>query len=152
MIHAWTYTGPHIPRPEQPRVHINLWQFNGPPDTDQEVVIDEFTFVPEGGSAGIPEDAVASVVSHLSKAVPNPFNAKTRIGYNMKEGGSVEIVLYDVLGRGVRTLVSGFVRAGDHHAVWDGRDDSGARVAPGAYLYQLRTDDVVQTRKLIVLK
>ena len=40
MIHSWTYTGPHIPRPEQPRVHINLWQFDGPPASDQEVIID----------------------------------------------------------------------------------------------------------------
>jgi hypothetical protein len=152
MIHSWTYTGPHIPRPEQPRVHINLWQFNGPPDTDQEVVLDEFTFIPEGGSAGIPEDAAAPLLSHLSKAAPNPFNAMTRIGYNMKEGGIAEIVVYDVLGRSVRTLVSGFVRAGDHDVVWDGYDDSGERVAPGAYLYQLRTDDVVETRKFVLLK
>jgi hypothetical protein len=48
LIHTWTYTGPHLPRPEQPRVHINYWQFNGSPwsGMDHEVVIDEFRFVP----------------------------------------------------------------------------------------------------------
>jgi hypothetical protein len=152
MIHTWTYTGPHIPRPEQPRVHINLWQFNGPPSTDQEVVIDQFTFVPESGGAGIPKDATIPKVSHLSMATPNPFKATTKIGYNMKEGGNAEIVVYDVLGRSVRTLVSGFVRAGDHRVVWDGRDDTGQRVAPGAYLYQLRTADAVETRKFVLVK
>ncbi len=57
LIFAWTYTGPHIPRPEQPRVHINLWQTSGPPATDQEVIVADFTFVPEGGPAPI-EDLV----------------------------------------------------------------------------------------------
>jgi hypothetical protein len=152
MIHAWTYTGPHIPRPEQPRVHINLWQFNGPPDTDQEVVIDEFTFVPEGGSAGIPTDVRISGVSRLSAAKPNPFRDETEIGYNMKKGGMAEIIVYDVLGRSIRSLFSGFAGAGDHSVVWDGRDSRGKRVAPGAYLFQLRTDDVVETRKFVLLK
>jgi len=47
MIHEWTYTGPHIPRPEQPRVHMNLWKLGGIPSTDQEVIIDDFTFIPK---------------------------------------------------------------------------------------------------------
>lgn len=48
LIHTWTYTGPHIPLPEQPRVHINFWQFGGPPgnNVDHEAVIDDFRFVP----------------------------------------------------------------------------------------------------------
>jgi hypothetical protein len=152
MIHAWTYTGPHIPRPEQPRVHINLWQFNGPPSTDQEVVMDEFTFVPEGGGAGLPGDTPVSALSRLSQAAPNPFSIMTTFGYNIKEGGIAEIVVYDVLGRSVRTLVSGFVRAGGHHVMWDGRDDSGRRVAPGAYLYQLRAENVVETKKVVLIQ
>lgn len=48
LMHTWTYTGPHIPRPEQPRVHFNFWQFEGPPSNglDHEVVFEEFRFVP----------------------------------------------------------------------------------------------------------
>jgi hypothetical protein len=48
LVHAWTYTGPHIPRPEQPRVHMNFWQFSGPPSNsaDHEVIITDFRFVP----------------------------------------------------------------------------------------------------------
>lgn len=152
LVYTWTYTGPHIPRPEQPRVHLNLWQFNGPPSTNQEVVIAEFTFVPDGGNAGIPVDVPSSGVSHLSLARPNPFSAHTTIWYEMKKGGNAEIVVYDVLGRSVRTLVRGFVQAGDHDIRWNGCDDSGERVAPGAYLYQLRTGDVVETTKLVLLK
>jgi hypothetical protein len=151
MIHSWTYTGPHIPRPEQPRIHINFWQYSGLPDTCQEVVIDEFTFVSDE-IAGAPEDFTISTVSHLWAAVPNPFSSETAIRHTLTKGGDTQIVIYDVLGRRVRTLVNGFVRAGEHDVVWDGRDDSGSELAPGTYLYRLRTDDVVETRKLILLK
>lgn len=50
LISSWTYTGPHIPRPEQPRVHINLWYFTTPALAYQEVVLDQFTFIPLGFS------------------------------------------------------------------------------------------------------
>ncbi|MEE8572803.1 MAG: hypothetical protein V3T20_06050, partial [Gemmatimonadota bacterium] len=50
MIHSWTYSGPHVPRPEQPRVHLNLWRCCGEPATDQEVLLNAFTFFPEGGT------------------------------------------------------------------------------------------------------
>jgi hypothetical protein len=152
MIHTWTYTGPHIPRPDRPRVHINLWQFEGAPGTEQEVVLDEFTFVPQGVAAVNKPDVTLFRASRLKAARPNPFGEQTTIGYNLKKGGNAEVVVYDVLGRRVRDLASGFVRAGNHDVIWDGRDDSGERVAPGAYLYQLRTDDVVETRKFVVLK
>ncbi len=48
LVHTWTYAGPHIPRPEQPRVHINFWQLDGPPasGTDHEAIIETFTFIP----------------------------------------------------------------------------------------------------------
>jgi hypothetical protein len=152
LIHSWTYTGPHIPRPEIPRVHMNLWQFFGAPSSYQEVVLDEFRFIPEGGSAGVPEDDRVYPESSLSAARPNPFSPQTTITYSKTKGGMVDIQVFDVLGRRVRTLVTGFVQAGEHDVVWDGRDDSGDRVTPGLYFYRLQTENVVETRKLIVLR
>jgi hypothetical protein len=150
-IHSWTYTGPHIPRPEQPRVHINLWQFSGSPDVDQEVVFDDFTFVPEGGNQvgvpGSPEPRVAV----LSRAFPNPFRTGTTVRYSMMEPGPVEIAIHDLTGRLVRTLEQGFREGGDHEAHWDGRDTSGRRVASGVYLYQLRAGTTVETRRIVLL-
>jgi flagellar hook assembly protein FlgD len=70
----------------------------------------------------------------------------------MRKGGHVEILVIDVLGRRIRTLASEFVQAGEHDVVWNGRDDSGERVAPGVYLYRFSTDDAVETRKLVLLK
>ncbi|MFC1800342.1 T9SS type A sorting domain-containing protein [Candidatus Eisenbacteria bacterium] len=154
MIHSWTYTGPHIPRPEQPRVHINLWQLNGGPGIYQEAVLDEFTFVPEG-TAGIDEDTEEVPIaggSRISLARPNPFGPQTTITYSLKRGGMVDISVFDVRGRRLRTLVEGYAHAGDHDIVWDGTDDSGAWAAPGVYLYRLRTGDIVETRRIVKLK
>ncbi len=151
QIHAWTYTGPHIPRPEQPRAHINLWQGAGAPSTNQEVVLGAFTFIPDspvGVDDGLPPRGAAS----LSNARPNPFNPSTAIGYTIAREGHSEIVVYDVSGRRVRVLVSGVVPAGYHEVHWNGRDDAGRRVASGVYLYQLRAGDAVETKKMVLLK
>jgi hypothetical protein len=155
LIHSWTYTGPHIPRPEQPRVHLNLWQVNGPPATNQDVVLDDFTFVPEVPTSvpdGPEETPHYGAVARLSAARPNPFSPETVIGYSLERGGVTEIAVYDVTGRRVRTLVSGFVPAGEHETAWDGRDDAGNHVASGVYLYRLRAGDAVETRRMILAK
>ncbi len=153
MIHEWTYTGPHIPRPEQPRVHLNLWQVNGtPPASNQEVVLDAFTFVPEGSTVGVPPGTVpAGPASYLRLARPNPFGARTTIAYTMAADAPATLTVYDVAGRAVRTLVDGFVPAGDHQVSWDGRDASGNRVASGVYLYRLRTGSTVETRRVVLV-
>jgi hypothetical protein len=149
MIHEWTYTGPQLPRPEQPRAHINLWQYGGPPNTNQEVIIDEFTFVSDDVAVAEPSPVLQN---GLSVAVPNPFNPQTTIRYTMKKGGAAEIIVFDVLGRRVRTLVSGFVPPGSHEVAWNGRDDSGRPVASGVYLYLLRTGGFAETKKMVLLK
>jgi hypothetical protein len=150
MIHEWTYTGPHIPRPEQPRVHINLWLNGDLPPSDQEVVIDEFTFVPEGGTTDT--DPPATPVNRLSVATPNPFNPVTTIRYSIKKGGNASIKVYDFTGRHIRTLVKGFVPAGNHEVVWNGRNEKGNPVTSGVYFYRLRTDGFAETRKMVLLK
>ena len=68
------------------------------------------------------------------------------------EGGEAQVVVYDVTGRVVRTLVQRFVSAGDHEIVWNGRDGAGGRVASGVYWVQLRTGDVVEARTVVRLK
>jgi hypothetical protein len=150
QIYSWTYTGPQIPRPEQPRVHINLWHIDTPA-SDQEVVLDAFTFVPDGGPVAV-EDSPLATQSFLADARPNPFNPSTTIGYTMVTDGFAEIAIYDVRGRRIRTLVSGNAAAGYNEVTWDGQNDFGNRVASGVYLYQLRAGSVVETKKFVMLK
>lgn len=156
LIHAWTYTGPHIPRPEQPRLHLNLWKLSGTPATDQEVIFRDFTFVPAGGATAVAEEPGSGTprmaMARLFPAAPNPFNPATTIRYAVDAGVQAELVIHDVAGRRVKTLVSGFVEAGTHEVRWDGRDEDGRRVASGVYLYRLVAGRVVETRRMVLLK
>jgi hypothetical protein len=153
MIHSWTYWGPHIPRPEQPRVHINLWKSCDYPASDQEVVLDAFNFFP-ADPTGVdePDEELDGRTAHLLPARPNPFNPVTTIGYSLKEEGAAELAVFDLAGRRVRTLVRGNVPAGEHEVVWDGRDGGGNPVGSGVYFYTLRVGDALETRRMVLVK
>ena len=90
--------------------------------------------------------------SMLGQNIPNPFNPRTMITYSLEAPGHTELTIYDVSGRRVKTLVSGFVEAGQQEAQWDGRDDSGKRVASGVYLYRLVAGEFRETKRMVLLK
>ena len=78
----------------------------------------------------------AAAVLHLN--YPNPFNPQTTIWYELPAALPVDLQVYDLRGRLVRTLVSGKVEsAGEHRILWDGRDRQGRGVSSGTYLYRL---------------
>ena len=154
-IHSWTYDGPHVPRPEQPRVHSNLWQFEGAPATPQEAVLPAFTFVPATGPTPVFDDgpaAVAPAPVMLRSVAPNPFNPRTTVTFALERPGHVQLAVYDVAGRLVRTLVSGHREAGGHRAVGDGRDEQGRTAPSGAYLCRVRAGGSVESRGLVLTK
>jgi len=70
---------------------------------------------------------------------PNPFNPSTQIRYELREAAEAALTVYDVAGRRVRGLTTGFQAAGMHTAAWNGRDDAGREVASGVYLVELRS-------------
>lgn len=71
-------------------------------------------------------------------AGPNPFRDGTTIRFRTPATGDATLVIYDAAGRRVRTLASRpFAAAAEHEATWDGRDDAGAKVAPGRYYARL---------------
>ncbi len=88
----------------------------------------------------------------LHQNYPNPFNASTRIIYELPRTSHVEIAIFNVMGRRVRTLLSRVESAGVHTAEWDGRDQSGNFVASGVYLYRLTGDGSTIERKMVLLK
>jgi len=73
----------------------------------------------------------------LFQNYPNPFYPLTAIPYQIPEGTTVKLEIYDVLGEKLRTLVDGFVPSGHYVAEWDGRDEAGRPVANGIYFYRL---------------
>jgi len=103
------------------------------------------------GLSGVDEQGLPSVVS-LSGAYPNPFNPATNIKFATPRTGHVELKIYDLAGRHVRTLVDGRQDAGHHSVMWDGTDQRGRGVASGAYYYRLQADGFDQTQKMLLLK
>jgi len=88
----------------------------------------------------------------LSQNLPNPFRHETEIRYTLPKEVKVKLVIYNVTGQKVRTLVSGKENAGYKSVRWDGRDDKGRRVSPGVYFYRLEAGDYESIRKLILIK
>ena len=93
-----------------------------------------------------PESAV------LFQNHPNPFNPTTSIRYNLSEDNYIELQIIDILGREIRTLTADFRKAGYHDVIWDGLDNRGRHVPSGVYLYILKTDQICETKKLMMLK
>ena len=154
MVHSWTYTGPHIPRPEQPRMHLNLWKLEATPATNQEVVFTDFNFIPEGGmsAADLADNFHPAPNSHLFAATPNPFNPQTQLRFELIEASTIQLDIYDLSGRLVRSLVDDYLDSGEHHAIWDGRDQGGKRVGSGVYLVRLRGDNFIETTPTTLVK
>jgi hypothetical protein len=90
----------------------------------------------------------------MTQNYPNPFNPVTRITYWVPEGAAqrVDLVIYDVRGARVRTLVAGNVPGGRHLVEWDGRNDQGQAVGSGVYFYRMVQRNYKATRKMLLLK
>ena len=87
----------------------------------------------------------------ISNAVPNPFNPITAITLSVPEQGEANVVIYNVLGQPIRTLLTGHITAGIHRLVWNGRDDLGRDAASGVYLVRLTTSSGVQQIRRMTL-
>ena len=88
----------------------------------------------------------------LLQNYPNPFNPITSFRYELPEQSHVTIVIYDMLGREVRTLVNTTQDAGFKLVIWNATNDYGKPVSAGVYLYQINAGDFVQTKKMVLLK
>ena len=118
-----------------------------------KVYWDDFAVV-EGNVTRVPgvELTVQPLLYQLGQNYPNPFNPETRISYSIPREEKVSLVVYDLLGNSVRTLISANQQAGQHEIVWDGRDDAGRLAASGLYFYVLETKEARMMRKMTLLK
>jgi hypothetical protein len=103
-------------------------------------------------TTGVTDAAPGAFRTALLQNQPNPFNPTTRIEFTMERAGKATVRVFDVTGKRVRTVFSGDAKAGPNSVVWDGRDERGHSVGSGVYLYRLLSGDVVQTRKMMLLK
>jgi parallel beta-helix repeat protein len=97
-------------------------------------------------------------VFRLFQNYPNPFNSSTVIWYYLPDVGyqpaEVEITIYNLLGKLVKTLVKERQYPGEHKVLWDGKDDYGKEVASGIYFYRMKVSglQLVKPKKMILLR
>jgi hypothetical protein len=88
----------------------------------------------------------------LAQNYPNPFNPATTITYEIASSEHVKLVVYNVIGQKIRTLVNNVETAGSHTVVWDGRMDNGVAVPSGMYVYRLETSMGSMAKTAVLIK
>jgi len=103
-------------------------------------------------TARIADDPLLPVDFVLHQNYPNPFNAETQIIYELPHATRVTIDVINTMGQHVATLLDREETAGVHRATWNGADSDGNPVASGIYLYQFKSGDFIETKKMTLLK
>ncbi|MCD4829376.1 MAG: T9SS type A sorting domain-containing protein [Candidatus Cloacimonetes bacterium] len=155
MIPLYVYPGDRIEDmgDNVGRVHLffldSHWSYIPPPcaSTLMYAAIDvEFPVVAND------DNDIPAISGMLHQNHPNPFNPETTIGFSLPVSGQVELAVFNVRGRRVKTLVNGDMKPGDHTVTWQGSDDNGLPVASGVYFYCLQSGGSAETRKMLLLK
>jgi len=102
--------------------------------------------------ARIELDAQLPHILVLYPNYPNPFNPVTTLRYDLPEQTHVNITVYDMLGRQVKTLINHTQDAGYRSVIWNATNDYGKPVSAGIYLYQIQAGDYISTKKMVLLK
>jgi hypothetical protein len=101
---------------------------------------------------GIEKDNEIPREMELEQNYPNPFNPKTTVKYAMARDTKVTIQIYNLLGQRIRTLIDSDQTAGYKSIDWDGANNDGIAVCSGVYFYQMKAEDFVSTKKMLLLK
>jgi hypothetical protein len=109
------------------------------------------------GTLDVKDNPALPAVYALQENFPNPFkasvfNSATIIRYELPRNVKVNLVIYNLLGEKVRTLVDAPESAGFKQAIWNGANDAGVRVAAGVYFYRIEAGAFAATRKLAIIK
>ena len=118
---------------------------------DMKLVAEE---PPKGEPSAVDESGEAVLPSSysLSQNYPNPFNPETAIRYDLPDAGPVRLLLYNLTGQLVRTLVDEAHAAGSYAILWAGTDDAGRNAASGVYLCRMETGEYHAVRKLLLVR
>ena len=112
---------------------------------DRVVYVNRYEYL-STESEGIPTEFA------LHENYPNPFNPTTTLRFDLPEVSSITLTIYNMLGQKVRTFNMNDTPAGFHSIKWNAINDYGDPVGAGVYLYQLRANQYVKTRKMVLLK
>jgi hypothetical protein len=119
----------------------------GYPDMNNPMVVSTQALVSVDDQQSVP------VVFALNQNYPNPFNPSTQISFDIPEASElVSLSVYNILGQNINTLVSGSMNAGRYTQEWDATDELGSPVASGIYFYELRSNDFVSRKKMLLIR
>ena len=88
----------------------------------------------------------------LHQNYPNPFNPVTQLRDDLSEKNNVTLLIYDILGREVATLLNGELEPGYHSVMWNGQNKMGQAVRAGMYFYSIQAGALRQTKKIVLIK
>ena len=91
-------------------------------------------------------------VTTLGPNVPNPFNPRTEISFDLARPGQTRLSIFDMRGMLVRRLLDAHLPTGPHTVVWDGKSGSGRAVSSGTYFYRLETGSQTLGRKMLLIR
>ncbi len=92
------------------------------------------------------------IMYKLHNAYPNPFNPVTTIQYDLPKNSWVTVIIYDIIGKEIKTLVNHTENSGSRSVLWNATNNYGIPVSPGIYFYQIQTEGYTETKKMLLLK
>jgi len=98
------------------------------------------------------EEAFLPQTYILGQNYPNPFNPATKIFIYLPESGEVELDIYTILGRKVKTLAKGFYAKGGYYFNWDGKTNRSVALSSGVYIYTLKSSNTILSKKMVLLR
>jgi hypothetical protein len=128
----------YFPTANQPHVDIT--------PENKQWIIDELLDTPTAAGPA------RAQLPRLLANVPNPFNPSTTIRFTLPRAASVELIVYDIRGARVATLLDSQRPAGTNEVVWNGLDDTGTPVSSGVYFVRLDAPGSASTRKIVLVK
>lgn len=135
---------------------LTEWRYSDPPppwpEWGRELLGCTIDSVRYGNTLGITGNDNRPLSFTLDQNFPNPFNPETHIAYTLPSRSPVVLLIFDLLGREICTLVDQIEPAGARSVRWNGRDSQGHPVGSGVYVYQLRTPEFSQARKMLLLR
>ena len=105
-----------------------------------------------GNLSGIGDNHPSIINYKLEQNHPNPFNGYTTFKYVLPKESAVSFIIYDILGRRIKTLQNQKMHAGTFNVSWDGKDEYGKDVVSGIYFANFAADNFINTKKMIMLK
>ncbi len=101
---------------------------------------------------GVEDVNIVPANYYMAQNYPNPFNPTTNIKFGLPNSGNIKLVIYNVLGQEIKTLINQNLNAGTYNILWNGQNEAGINVPSGVYLYRITSGNFIDTKKMVLIK